>query len=201
MCQAPCTASCTATEPHPLSPCPPAAQSFNQLDTEVGKLRSAITDGVCPAYCLDLSAFSFLSGNRCVCDPNILNKASSSSNQAWRALVPSVIGMLLMYVGGSWVSHNLVAHYARTACEQDLSERMPHTEHRGTPHVAMAVEDEQYDHSQYEHQQQYNHGAAYAAQPAHRSNQNMSDVALESGRSSHRQQRHDPYKQQLYYTN
>jgi hypothetical protein len=74
---------------------PAAVPLINQLDGAVGSVRSAVGGTAsCPVYCLNLESYSFISGNRCICDTAILDKTSKACNEAWRNLVPAVIGMV-----------------------------------------------------------------------------------------------------------
>lgn len=131
----------------------PLLNKIIELDTAVSGLRTTVRlTGVCPVYCLDTTSYSFLSGNGCICDTLVLKSAAEAASSAWHALIPGIIGMLLMYVGGSWVTHLLVAAYARTATEKDLWERMPATEGRpgGLPTVMAPPGEQAYDMGDYD---------------------------------------------------
>jgi hypothetical protein len=60
----------------------------------VSQVRGAVIETACPIYCLNLEAYSFISGNRCICDTALLDKTSKACGQAWRNLVPAIIGMV-----------------------------------------------------------------------------------------------------------
>jgi hypothetical protein len=46
-------------------------------------------------------------------------------NRAWKAIIPSVIALIFMYIGASWLLMHGAAQWARTRSEAKLMARIP----------------------------------------------------------------------------
>lgn len=55
----------------------------------------------------------------------MLSNASKTSADAWKALIPTIIGMVAMCVGAYCVAMALMSHNATTRTEMSLWNRMP----------------------------------------------------------------------------
>ncbi|CAG9466501.1 unnamed protein product [Pedinophyceae sp. YPF-701] len=92
-----------------------------ELSSEVGRaldeiepLRRLTTGspapiGGCPPTCLNLSYYSFVSSDSCVCEPEAVLEVRDHAEAARESLLSALIGNALMYLGGSWLLASLTA--------------------------------------------------------------------------------------------
>lgn len=114
---------------------------MNELNGMVNTIRGVVEDKTCPTWCLNLENLAFIKGDKCICDPAKLTAASKNSSDAWKAIIPAIIAMVLMYVGGTSLMQALSSHSGRIRTELSLWERMPFIGGAAAgAHVAMDVQ-------------------------------------------------------------
>jgi hypothetical protein len=61
--------------------------------------------------------------NPCICGRDALKPFANKGRDVWQALVMALIGLLLMFVGGTWTLMGLTWAASKTATERDTYSR------------------------------------------------------------------------------
>jgi hypothetical protein len=100
------------------------SSKVRDLKKLIGTVDSSNTTGTCPYYCLDLSSLKFLSGTACVCGTDKLDQTRAAARKAIKELVPALGGLLVAFVGSTWLLMNVVAQFSHTKADARWSRRI-----------------------------------------------------------------------------
>lgn len=109
----------------------PQLRTDPELNAKVKALKALVgnvngTESKCPYYCLDLTKLDFIDGNRCICGELKLQQAKDLIKKAFDHFVPAVIGMLVTFIGSTWLLMNMVGQFSHTKADRKWSRKINH---------------------------------------------------------------------------